>query len=56
MVLDQADVSEEIFEIVSVAGTGQAIEAVGGKSLTTTLFIKCTINGATVYIPAGTIA
>lgn len=54
--LDQADVSEEIFEIVSVAGEGDAIEAVGAKALTTTLFIKCTINGVTVYLQAGTIA
>lgn len=54
--LDQADVSEEMIQMVSVAGTGSAIELVGGKSLTTTMFIKCTINGSTVYIPAGTIA
>ena len=54
--LDQADVSEEILQIVSTAGTGNAIEAVGAKALTTTLFIKTTVNGATVYIPAGTIA
>ena len=53
--LEQVDVSEEIIEITSTAGTGNAVEAVGGKSLTTTLFIKCTVNGATVYIPAGTI-
>ena len=54
--LDQADVSEEILQIVSTAGVGNAIEAVGAKSLTTTLFVKCTINGATVYLQAGTIA
>jgi hypothetical protein len=54
--LDQADVSEEILEINSTAGTGNAIEAVGAKTLTTTHFIKVTINGDTRYIPAGTIA
>ena len=38
-------------------GVGNAIEAVGAKTLTTTHFIKNTINGVgTRYIPAGTIA
>lgn len=54
--LDQADVSEEIAEIVSTAGVGNAIELVGAKTLTVTEFIKVTINGAVRYIAAGTIA
>ena len=54
--LDQADVSEEIIEIVSAAGIGNAVELVNSKSLTVTEFIKVTINGNTRYIPAGTIA
>jgi hypothetical protein len=54
--LAQSDVSEEIIEITSTAGAGNAIEAVGIKTLTTTHFIKVTINGNTRYIPAGTIA
>lgn len=54
--LDQADVSEEMIEFVSTAGTGNAIEAVGSKTLTTTAFIKVTVNGDTRYIPVGTIA
>lgn len=56
LLLDQADVSEEMIEFVSVAGVGNAIEAVALKTLTTTHFIKVTINGDTRYIPAGTIA
>lgn len=56
LVLDQADVSEEMIEFVSTAGVGNAIEAVGGKTLTTTAFIKVTVNGDTRYIPVGTIA
>jgi hypothetical protein len=56
LVLDQGDVSEEMIEFISTAGTGNAIEAVGSKTLTTTHFIKVTINGDTRYIPAGTIA
>jgi len=53
--LNQADVSEEIWDITSTAGVGNAIEAVGTKSLVTTGFIKCTINGATVYLQFGTL-
>ena len=56
LVLDQADVSEEMIEFVSTAGTGNAIEAVGSKTLTTTHFIKVKVNGDTRYIPVGTIA
>lgn len=54
--LEQADVSEEILQITSTAGTGNAVEAVGAKTLTVTDFIKITLNGATRYIQAGTIA
>jgi hypothetical protein len=37
-------------------GVGDPIEPVGGKTLTTTHFIKCSIDGiGTVYIPVGTI-
>lgn len=55
--LDQADVSEEMIEFNTTIGTGNAIEAVGGKTLTTTHFIKVTLpGGLTRYIPCGTIA
>ena len=55
--LDQADVSEEMIEFNTTIGVGNAIEAVGGKTLTTTHFIKVTIPGPlTRYIPCGTIA
>ena len=57
LTLDQGDVSEEMMEFLCTIGTGNAIEAVGGKSLTTTHFIKVTIQGGlTRYIPVGTIA
>ena len=55
--LDQADVSEEMIEFNTTIGVGNAIEAVGGKTLTTTHFIKVTLPGPlTRYIPCGTIA
>jgi hypothetical protein len=55
--LDQADISEEMIEFNTTIGVGNAIEAVGGKTLTTTHFIKITLPGAlTRYIPCGTIA
>ena len=54
---DQGDASEEMFEFATTIGVGNAIEAVGGKTLTTTHFIKVTLPGAlTRYIPVGTIA
>lgn len=57
LLLDQADVSEEMIEFVSTVGVGNAIEAVGAKALTTTHFIKVTLPGAlTRYFPVGTIA
>lgn len=55
--LTQLDVSEEMMEFAATIGTGNAIEAIGAKTLTTTHFIKVTLPGAlTRYIPAGTIA
>ena len=55
--LDQADVSEEMIEFNTTIGVGNAIEAVGAKTLTTTHFIKVTLpGGLTRYIPCGTIA
>jgi len=55
--LDQADISEEMIEFNTTIGVGNAIEAVGAKTLTTTHFIKVTLPGAlTRYIPVGTIA
>lgn len=57
LTLDQADVSEEMIEFITTIGTGNAIEAIGAKVLTTTHFIKATIpGGLTVWIPCGTIA
>lgn len=55
--LDQADISEEMIEFNTTIGVGNAIEAVGAKTLTTTHFIKITLPGSlTRYIPVGTIA
>lgn len=55
--LDQADVSEEMIEFNTTIGVGNAIEAVGAKSLTVTHFIKITLPGSlTRYIEVGTIA
>jgi len=57
LLLDQADVSEEMIEFVSTIGVGNAIEAVGAKTLTVTHFIKVTLPGSlTRYIEVGTIA
>lgn len=56
-VFDQGDVSEEMFEYACTIGVGNAIEAVGGKTLTTTHFIKVTLpGGLTRYHQVGTIA
>ena len=54
--LDQADLSEEMIEFNTTIGTGNAIEAVAAKTLTTTHFIKVNINGTILYLQAGTIA
>jgi len=57
LLLDQADVSEEMIEFATTIGVGNAIEAVGAKTLTTTHFIKVTLPGAlTRYLEVGTIA
>lgn len=54
---EQLDVSEEMIEFITTIGAGNAIEAVGAKTLTTTHFIKVTLPGAlTRYFPVGTIA
>lgn len=55
--LDQADVDQPIMQIETTIGTGNAVEAVGAKTLTTTHFIMVELpGGLTRYIPAGTIA
>lgn len=54
--LEQSDVDQDMIEFACTAGTGNAIEAVGAKTLTTTAFIKVTVNGDVRYIPCGTIA
>lgn len=55
--LDQADLSEEMVEFNTTIGTGNPIEAVGAKTLTTTHFIRVTLpGGLSRYIPVGTIA
>jgi hypothetical protein len=55
--LEQADVSEEMIEFLCPIGVGNAIEAVGAKTLTVTHFVKVTIEGGlTRYLPVGTIA
>jgi hypothetical protein len=55
--LDQADLDQPMIQFETTIGTGNAIEAVGGKSLTTTHFIMVELpGGLTRYIPAGTIA
>lgn len=55
--LTQADVDQDMIEFACTIGVGNAIEAVGGKTLTTTHFIKCTLpGGLTRYFPVGTIA
>ncbi len=56
ILISQNDVSEEMMEFSTTIGTGNAIEVVGVKSLTTTHFIKVTLPGSlTRYIPCGTI-
>lgn len=50
--LEQADVSEEIFEIVSTEGAGNAISDYSSLTLTGEELIKITVNGATRYLVA----
>lgn len=55
--LNQADLSEEFINFISTVGTGNPIEAVGAKTLTTTHFLRIQIDGVGYrYIPVGTIA
>lgn len=54
--LEQLDVSEEFFNFVGTVATGNPIEAVGAKTLTTTHFIRVAVNGSFLYFPVGTIA
>jgi hypothetical protein len=57
LLLDQADLSEEMIEFNTTIGVGNPIEAVGAKTLTPTHFIRVTLpGGLSRYIPAGTIA
>jgi hypothetical protein len=55
--LDQADVDQPFASFATTVGTGNAIEAVGAKALTTTHFLLVNIVGVgNRYIPLGTIA
>jgi hypothetical protein len=54
--LEQSDLSEEFINFVGTVATGNPIEAVGAKTLTTTHFIRVAINGSFLYFPVGTIA
>lgn len=57
LLINQSDVSEEMLEFSTTIGVGNAIEAVGAKTLTVTHFIKITLpGGLTRYFEAGTIA
>ena len=55
--LDQADLSEQFLKFITTIGVGNPVEAVAAKSLTTTHFVKCELNGVgDLYFPLGTIA
>jgi hypothetical protein len=55
--LDQADVDQPFATLATTIGVGNAIEAVGVKTLTTTHFVMVNIDGVgNRYIPVGTIA
>lgn len=54
--LDQADVSEEFIDFIAVEGVGNSVEDVGAKALTTTKFLRVSVNGVNYYLQAGTIA
>ena len=57
LVIDQADLSEEMIKFITTIGEGNPIEAKGAKTLTVTHFIRYEIPGpAYVYVEAGTIA
>ena len=53
LTLVQNDVDQDMIEFVSTIGEGNAIEAVGVKTLTTTHFIKVTLPGGTDALRAG---
>lgn len=55
--IDQRDVSEPMIRFATTIGTGNAIEAVGAKTLTVTHFVKIELPGGLIrYVEAGTIA
>lgn len=54
--LEQLDLSEDFIEFNGTVATGNPIEAIGAKTLTTTHFLRVSVNGSFVYIPCGTIA
>ena len=55
--LDQGDEDQPLIQFEATIGIGNAIEAVGGKTLTTTHFLMVKLpGGLTRYIPCGTIA
>jgi hypothetical protein len=54
--LDQADVSEEFIRFDAVEATGNSVEDVAAKALTTTKFLRINVNGTDLYLQAGTIA
>lgn len=57
LVLDQADLDQPMIEFITTIGVGNAVEAIGAKTLTTTHFIMIELPGGLIrYIPAGTIA
>jgi hypothetical protein len=55
--LQQDDVDQPFIDFVTTIGTGNAVEAIAAKSLTTTHFVMVKIpGGLTRYFPVGTIA
>ena len=57
LLLDQGDDDETMIEFTGAIGTGNVIEAVGAKTLTTTHFLKVEITGVGIrYMSIGTIA
>ena len=57
LLLDQADISEQMRQFETTIGVGNAIEAAGSKLLTVTHFVKDTLpGGLTRYTPYGTIS
>lgn len=57
ILIRQNDVSEQIIEFDTTIGTGNAIEAVGAKTLTPTHFVKVKIPGGLIrHFEVGTIA